>query len=123
MNILLVSLLIVGFLYLYSLHFVTSFYNNLLALLFTIYTIFTFIALVSIKDLYYFYLLYKLLNICSYMVIIKFSSNPNNFKSSIYYYFIGFVSSLLFIIALYDITNSFISIYLINVSILFKLSI
>ena len=90
-------------------------------ILFMIYSVISFFVLLTIKDLYYFYLMYKLLNICIYMVLINLSYNPINFRYLIYYYFIRFISSLLFILSLYDLSNNLLTIQLINISVLIKL--
>jgi len=91
--------------------------------LFIIYSALVLISLTTITDLFYFYLMYKLLNICIYIILIQFSNQALNFKALTYYYFLSFISSLLFITSLYNITENFISLILINFAILIKLSI
>ena len=95
--------------------------KNVLDYFFFSYTFLIILVLYYIRDIYYFYLLYKLLNICIYMFLIQLATNPINFRALIYYYFIRFMSSLLFIICLYDATNGIINCFTINISILFKL--
>jgi len=75
------------------------------------------------RHLLCFYLLYECLNIYIYMVLIGASYNPINFKLLVYYYFLGFISSLIFILGLYNITQNLLSFYLINVAFLIKLGI
>lgn len=118
------SLFILSTIYIYSLSNLFSFSKGKKTqlIVFLIYSLVSFFVLLTIKDLYYFYLMYKLLNICIYMILINLSYNPINFRYLIYYYFIRFVSSLLFIISLYDLSNNLLSVELINISILIKLS-
>ena len=91
--------------------------------LFLIYSFFTLLSLYYIQDLYYFYLIYKLLNISIYMILLYYSKTPCNFKALVYYYFIRFISSLLFISSLYDPYNNNLADAAINISLLIKLRI
>ena len=92
-------------------------------IIFLVYSFFLLISLTLLKDVYYFYLLFELLNICIYIILIYFSSNMINFKYLINYYFLSFLSSLLFIASLYNFTENNLAMLFINIAILIKLSI
>ena len=91
-------------------------------ILFLIYSFILLLSITLLKDVYYFYLMFEVLNICIYIILIYFS-NSINFKYLINYYFLGFLSSLLFICALYNFTENILSTLSINIAILVKLSI
>ena len=74
-----------------------------------------------ITNVQYLYLLLELINISIYVYLVNISYTAHNYKASIYYYFVRFVSSLLFICALYDVSNSQLNSTIINISILLKL--
>ena len=116
------SLLVLSIIYIYSyLNFFSKANKSTENNLFILYSMVSVLVLVTIKDVYYFYLIYKLLNICIYMILITMSINPINFRYILYYYFIRFITSLLFIISLYDLTNNSLSTLLMNISVLIKL--
>ena len=91
----------------------------------TIYLMIITFSLATLKDMYYFYLMYKLSNILIYLLLLIHLSNNNsslNYKSLIFYYSLSFISSILFIARLYNITESpLLSYLMINLSILIKL--
>ena len=92
-------------------------------ILFLIYSFFLLLSITLLKDVYYFYLMFKTLNICIYIILIYFSSSAISFKYLINYYFLRFLSSLLFIASLYNFTENNLSMLFINIAILIKLSI
>ena len=100
-------------------------YNKIpyIIILFLVYSFILLLSITSLKDVYYFYLMFEILNICIYIILIYFSSNLINFKYLINYYFLGFLSSLLFIISLYNYTENNLSMLCINIAILIKLGI
>ena len=117
-----VVLFIFAFIYIYLL--IVCFKKNLvIIILFLIYSLLSFLVIFNISNIYYLYFMYELLNICIYLVLIYLSQNPINFKSLTQYYFIRFISSLLFLISLYDATENALSTQLINASILIKLGV
>ena len=94
---------------------------QLIVIFFVVYLFIAILALSTLKDMYYFYLLYKCFNISIYMVLIAMAYTPINFKLLTYYYFLSFISSLLFILGLYNLTQNSLSFYLINAAFLIKL--
>ena len=123
MSIINFSLLIFSLSYLYIDSFINVNNKTTFKFLFLGYSLSLVLSLYYIKDIYYFYLMYKLLNISIYICLTQFSINPNHFRFLTYYYFIRFMSSLLFIASLYDITNNLCSYLIINFSLLMKLGI
>lgn len=118
-------LLIYCCLYLYFIAYSSSDKGNVITLTvpYLCFCISAFVAFRSINDMYYFYLLFKLLNITSYMLLISHSRTPPHFKACLRYYFLGFFASLLFMAALYDLSNNEVSLFLINLCILAKMGV
>ena len=92
-------------------------------LVFLSYSFLLLCSLITINNIIYLYLMFKLLNISIYIVLIHYSNNPINFKSVVNYYFLSFISSILFLFSIYNFSENIISIYLINISLLLKLGI
>ena len=117
------ALMCVVFLFLYGISTYSQKSLEKVFLLFSVYAFTIILSITTLKDVYYVYLMYKLLNIVIYMVLVVLSNNPVNIKAVVNYYFVRFISSLLFISRLYNLTGNNISIYVINIAILMKLSV
>lgn len=119
-------LVIIVFLFLYIISynlFLTFKKIPYILILFLLYSFFLLLSITLLKDVYYFYLMFEILNICIYIILIHFSTNLVNFKYLLNYYFLRFLSSLLFITSLYNFTENNLSMLFINIAILIKLSI
>lgn len=74
-----------------------------------------------ITDLYYFYLWWESFNIVVYILLMNLSYNLKNYKAVLAYFLIRFISSLLFLISLYDMSHNSITSFLLIIALTLKL--